>query len=130
MFLNKETFIFDKNMHVKPKFNVFFLEEAREFIDKLDSKARDKIIYNIHKAQVLNDNELFKKLKDEIWEFRTFYNKKKYRLLAFWDKLDKVKFLVISTHGFIKKTDKKPHTELDKAENIRKKYFEQKNKVK
>jgi len=115
---------------VKPKFNVIFLEEAKEFIDKLDSKAREKVIYNIHKARLVNDNELFKKLTGEIWEFRTLYSKKKYRLLAFWDKLEKVESIVISTHGFIKKTDKTPQSDLDKAEKIRKQYFEQKTKTK
>ncbi len=29
------------------KFQVRFLEEAAEFIDNLDEKARDKIIYNL-----------------------------------------------------------------------------------
>ena len=115
---------------MKPKFNVIFLEEAKEFIDKLDSKAREKVIYNIHKARLVNDNELFKKLTGEIWEFRTLYSKKKYRLLAFWDKLEKVESIVISTHGFIKKTDKTPQSDLDKAEKIRKQYFEQKTKTK
>jgi len=115
---------------VKPKFNVIFLEQAQEFLDKLDSKSRDKVIYNIHKSILLNDNELFKKLFGEIWEFRTLYNRKKYRLLAFWDKMEKVESIVISSHGFIKKTDKTPQSELDKAEKIRKQYFEQKNKKK
>jgi len=35
---------------------------------------------------------------------------------------------VIATHGFIKKTDKVPANEIERAENIRKKYFEQKKK--
>ena len=32
-----------------PKFNVEFLEEASEFLDSLDEKVREKIIYNITK---------------------------------------------------------------------------------
>jgi hypothetical protein len=48
------------------KFKVQFLEEAKVFLDNLEEKAREKIIYNIRKAQVLNDKELFKKLTDEI----------------------------------------------------------------
>ena len=105
------------------KFKVEFLEEAAEFIDKLDEKTRDKIIYNIQKSRVSNDKELFKKLKGEIWEFRTLYNKTYYRLLAFWDKTDNTETVVISSHGLIKKTDKTPQTEIEKAENIRKQYF-------
>jgi len=108
---------------MKEKFIVQFLEEAAEFIDKLDEKTRDKIIYTIQKSRVSNDKELFKKLKGEIWEFRTFYNKTHYRLFAFWDKTGNTDTVVISTHGLIKKTDKTPQGEIEKAENLRKQYF-------
>lgn len=105
------------------KFRVQFLVDAAEFIDKLDEKARDKVIYNIQKARVSNDKELFKKLKGEIWEFPTLYNKIHYRLFAFWDKTGDTETVVISTHGLIKKTDKTPQGEIEKAENLRKQYF-------
>ena len=105
------------------KFKVEFLEEAAEFLDSLDEKVRDKIIYNITKAQFSNNKELFKKLTDEIWEFRTLFNKTHYRLFAFWDKSEKTETVVISTHGLIKKTDKTPQSDLDKAERLRKRYF-------
>jgi hypothetical protein len=68
---------------VEPKFNVEFLEEATGFLDSLDYKSREKIIYNIFKARVVVDKELFKKLSGETWEFRTLYNKKYYQLFAF-----------------------------------------------
>ncbi len=58
-----------------PKFKVEFLEEASEFLDGLDEKVRDKIIFNITKARFSNDKELFKKLTEEIWEYRTLFNK-------------------------------------------------------
>ena len=106
------------------KFKVQFLEEAAEFLDSLNEKAREKIIYNIRKAQVTNDKELFKKLNNEIWEFRTLFKKTHYRLFAFWDKTDKSDTVVISTHGLIKKTGKTPKGDLDKAERYRKLYFE------
>ena len=83
------------------KFRVDFLEEAKEFLDCLDEKTREKIFYNIWKARSSNDKELFKKLQDEIWEFRTKFNKFYYRLFAFWDKADKIDTVVISTHGLI-----------------------------
>ena len=60
------------------KFQVQFLEEAANFLDNLEEKAREKIYYNIKKAQVTNDRELFKKLNNEIWEFRTLFNKTHY----------------------------------------------------
>lgn len=108
-------------------FEVIFLTEAREFLLKLDEKSRDKIIFNIDKAKIKNDNELLKKLKGEIWEFRTLYNKTYFRVFAFWDKTDKTETLVLATHGIIKKTGKTPEKEIEKSENIRLKYFELKN---
>ena len=110
------------------KFKVIFLTEAREFLLELDEKSRVKIIFNIDKSKIKNDKELFKKLKGEIWEFRTLYNKTYYRIFAFWDKTEKVETLVLATHGIIKKTGKTPEKEIEKTENIRLKYFELKNK--
>lgn len=108
---------------MEPKFNVLFMEDVREFLAEIDEKSKDKIIYNIDRAKLHNDKELFKKLKGEIWEFRTLYNKTYYRLFAFWDKTEKAETLVISTHGFIKKTDKIPDKEIERAELLRQKYF-------
>jgi len=110
------------------KFEVIFLTEAREFLLELDTKSREKVIFNIDKAKIKTDNELFKKLKGEIWEFRTLFNKTHFRIFAFWDKEDKQQTLVLTTHGIIKKTDKTPEKEIEKAEQIRLNYFELKNK--
>ncbi|MDX9908450.1 MAG: type II toxin-antitoxin system RelE/ParE family toxin [Mariniphaga sp.] len=71
-------------------------------------------------------SQLFKKLKDEIWEFRTLYQGLHYRLFAFWDKADSGKTLVISTHGIVKKTSKTPDSEIQKAKQVRSRYFEDK----
>ena len=109
------------------KFKVQFLEDAYEFLENLDEKAREKIYYNIRKAQVTNDKELFKKLNNEIWEFRTLFNKTHYRLFAFWDRTKNIDTVVISTHGLIKKTGKTPQGDIEKAERLRKVYFEQKS---
>jgi len=112
---------------MKKKFSIDFLDEAIDFMESIEDKAREKIYYNARKAQIINDPELFKKLSEYIWEFRTKYNKKTYRLLAFWDKRDKEDVLVLATHGFIKKTQKTPKYEIKRAEETRKKYFERKN---
>lgn len=106
------------------KFEVIFLTEARDFLLQLDEKSQSKIIFNIDKAKIKTDNELFKKLKGEIWEFRTLFKKTHYRIFAFWDKEDNQNTLVLATHGIIKKTDKVPQKEIVKAEKIRLKYFE------
>jgi phage-related protein len=112
------------------KFEVLFLDEAREFLIGLDVKTRAKILYNVDKSKVLNEPKLFKKLNGEIWEFRTKYNGLQYRLLAFWDKADKVETVVVSTHGFVKKVDKVSASEINRAEQSRRLYFYQKKKGK
>ena len=59
-----------------------------------------------------------------IWEFRAEYGSNEYRLLSFWDKT--TASVVIATHGFDKKSKKTPKNEIDHAEKIRDKYYEQK----
>lgn len=112
------------------KFRIEFLEDATRFLDGLDEKARDKIYYNIWKARITNEKELFKKLQDEIWEFRTKFSNTYYRLFAFWDKTDNQDTIVISTHGLIKKTGKIPKGEIEKAERLMKQYFNEKKQKK
>jgi len=105
------------------RFEVKILDEAYEFLQSLDRKHYEKILYNIRKVHVENDPELFKKLQDDIWEFRTLFQGIKYRLLAFWDKTSFSDTLVVSTHGSIKKRSKVPDNEIQKAIEIRTKYF-------
>ena len=107
------------------KFDVILLEEVWSFLDELDEKVKEKILYNIKKSGYLNDPKLLKKLDGEIWEFRTKFRKLHYRLLSFWDKTDKTETLIISTHGIVKKTDKVPKKDIEKVKQIMKNYFEQ-----
>ena len=99
-------------MELKRKFKVVLHKEAHEFLAR---------------ASLLLDAEVFEKLANtDIWEFRTLFNKKKYRVLAFWDKTTAVDTLVIATHGFIKKTQKTPQKEINRALAIREQYFKDK----
>lgn len=104
------------------------LGDVWDFLDSIDEKSKEKILYNIDKAKYVNDPELFKKLDEVIWEFRSKYKKTYYRLLSFWDKSDNQDTLVIATHGIIKKTDKIPKAEIEKSKAIMKQYFEEKQK--
>lgn len=104
------------------------MEEANEFIAELDPKTVKKIFYNIDLAEQTNDPKLFKKLQNEIWEFRTKFAGLQIRLLAFWDKSDNKETLVIATHGFIKKGDKVPSNEISRAIRLRDKYFNNNSK--
>lgn len=109
-------------------FEIEFLEDAFKFLNNLEKKHYEKILFNIRKAQTEQDPKLFKKLKDEIWEFRTLYKKLNYRLFAFWDKTDSGNTLVVSTHGIIKKRNKVTESEILKAKQLRIQYFKDKAK--
>ena len=107
---------------------VMYLEEALAFIESLPQSAGDKLLDIVHRIEMGERNAvLFSKLEGtEIWEFRTLYNKVKYRLFAFWDTQRDT--LVIATHGIIKKTQKTPRKEIAKAERIRQEYFNAKKR--
>ena len=111
------------------RFETIMLQEAKDFLASLVKKSRKKILFNIWKAKLQNDNSLFKPLADEIQEFRAFYFKKQIRLFAFWDKTDKHNTLVIATHGLIKKTSKIPKKEIQKAIELKRKYFQKNNQI-
>lgn len=108
---------------MKQNFDVLISDEAKEFIKSLDFKIQKKIAYNIQKSREINDSRILKKLNDEIWEFRTKYEKTHIRLLAFWD--PNRNSLIICTHGFIKKTQKTPKAEIERAETFRKNYLKE-----
>ena len=113
-------------MELKARFKVIMSSEADAFLDTLRQDIKDKIVYNVDMvANGYMDKDLFKKLDGtDIWEFRTLYKGIQYRLLAFWD--TDAETLVIATHGFVKKTQKTPSKEINKAEAIRKLYFNSK----
>lgn len=112
----------------KQIFRLIALQEAIEFLDSLPDNVREKVLYNIRKVRGgVKDVKLFKKLGDTpIWEFRTEYMGIAYRLLSFWDKDGKT--LVVATHGFKKKQQKTPKSEIDHAKAIMKDYFNEKKK--
>ena len=108
---------------------VILSEEAESFVRLQPIKAQQKITYNIRKLESgVMDNNLFKKLgNSEIWELRTLFSGICYRLFAFWD--TETETLVVATHGIIKKTQKTPQKEIQRAEEIRKEYFNEKNNI-
>jgi phage-related protein len=115
-------------MITKLKYNVILSDEVGDFLDKLNPKAVRKILTNVKSVALgYQDKELFKKLEGtDIWEFRTLYAGISYRLLAFWDTEENA--LIITTHGFIKKTNHTPRKEIATAERKRQEYFKLKHK--
>ncbi len=107
MFPIWETFTFVRYPTMKPNFNLEMLPHAVTFLNNLDDDIRYKVYYNLKKAQYIIDQELFKKLNNTIWEFRTQCKGKQIRIFAFWDN-HKPHTLVLATHGIIKKVRKHP----------------------
>ncbi len=114
-------------MEATKKFEVVYSEEVIGFLNSLPDKAKAKVMFNVTRASYSLDPKFFKKLEgSDIWEFRTLFNNIQYCLLAFWDKEENT--MVITTHGFVKKTQKTPQQEIKRANEIRTEYFNSKNK--
>ena len=107
-------------------FDTIILDEADKFILKLDKKSTKKLFFVIRNAEQNTDPKFFKKLRNDIWEFKVKFSNNQIRVLAFWDKSDKSKTLVIATNGFYKKTQKTPPVKIQRAERIRTEYFKNK----
>lgn len=91
----------------------------------MPQKARAKMLYNIGKSMYHTDSEVFKKLENSnIWEFRAINNGVSYRLFSFWDTDGET--IVVATHGIVKKQQKTPKREIERAESIRKEYLKNK----
>ncbi len=105
-------------------FRTIFLPEALDFITSLIKAEAIKVLYNIDRSEQYKDPKVFKKIHPEIWEFRTKFNNKQIRILAFWDSRSKHDTLVVAACGFIKKTSKIPRKEIEKVLVLKNNYFE------
>jgi len=83
------------------------------FIDSLESADQKKVMALLQRAAEHgppNNVEKFKKLEDNIWEFKSF----QVRILC---SLEGRKVIIL-THGFIKKKDKAPPNEIVRAKEL------------
>ena len=100
-------------------------QPAKEFIKELDNKMRAKVLSTISILQK-NGYELrepySKHLSEGIFELRTKCGTDITRVLYFFY----VERHIILTNGFIKKTQKTPSKEIDKAEKYRADYLKRK----
>jgi phage-related protein len=98
-------------------------------LDSLSVKVAQKILWTL---KLLEDLEMlpsiyFKKLTgtDGIWECRIQYGSNIYRIFCFFD----THSVVILTHGLIKKTQKTPKQEIERAESYRKDFLSRRKKI-
>ena len=95
---------------------------VQEFIDSFPGKVAQKIVWVL---RLLEDLEIvpssyFKKLvgTEEIWECRIQFGSNAYRIFCFF-----IDNSVVLTHGFIKKSQRTPTYEIERAEAYRRDFF-------
>jgi phage-related protein len=93
-----------------------------EFLDSLSIKERAKIFAYIEKLVELKNTgiqpkeNLSKHIEDGIFELRVSFENRISRNFYFYESEKQIIF----THGFIKKEQKTPKSEIEKAKSIRK----------
>jgi phage-related protein len=95
----------------------------QEFLDSLPAKAAQKATWVLKLLEDLDvvPASYFKKLvnTEEIWECRVQSGSNIYRLFCFFVGNS----VVVLTHGFVKKSQKTPRQEIDRAEHYRREYL-------
>jgi phage-related protein len=105
---------------------IFYKDYFRVFYKSLTRKVQTKIIWTF---RIIEDLEripeiYFKSLENTVglYEIRIQSGTNIYRVFCFFDKQN----IVVIGHGFQKKTQKTPKNEIEKAQKIRKEYFDEK----
>lgn len=105
---------------------VFYKDYFKNFYESLTWKVQKKILWTLDIIEMLDriPEVYFKHLEntDGLYEIRVQIGNNIYRIFCFFDKND----IVVVGHGFQKKTQKTPQAELDKADKIKKQYYEEK----
>ena len=104
----------------------FFKDYFEVFYENQSDKVRKKIIWTLKVIEELDRiPEIYlKHLKNTtgLYEIRVQVGNNIFRIFCFFD-LDN---LVVIGHGFTKKTQKTPRHEIERAEQIKKEYYESK----
>jgi phage-related protein len=95
---------------------------VRDFIDSLPGKAAQKVIWTLSLLEEMGNlpSSYFKKLvnTEDIWEVRVSLGSDTYRIFCFFAGNS----VVVLTHGLVKKTQKTPHGEIERAEAYKREY--------
>jgi phage-related protein len=100
----------------------------QDFLDSLPGKVAQKVTWVLSLLEDLDvvPSSYFKKLigTEEIWECRIQFGSNAYRIFCFF--VDNS--VVVLTHGFTKKSQKTPKSEIEKAEAYRRDFLERRKK--
>lgn len=96
---------------------------VENFLDSLPGKAAQKVTWTLSLLEDLDiiPSSYFKKLvgTEEIWECRIQVASNAYRIFCFFEG----RSAIVLTHGLVKKTQKTPRREIEKAESYRRDYL-------
>jgi phage-related protein len=87
---------------------------VEDFLDKLTDKEAQKTLatFKLIETSDIVSSKFFKKLSGtDLWECRIKYGTNIYRFICFFTKNN----IIILTHGFQKKTDKTPRSEIERG---------------
>lgn len=105
---------------------LFYKDYFRDFYEGLTWKVQKKILWTLQIVETLDriPELYFKHLEntDGLYEVRVQVGNNIYRIFCFFDKEN----IIVVGHGFQKKTQKTPPAELEKAEKIKRQYYEEK----
>lgn len=104
----------------------FFKNYFETFYDKQTDKVQKKILWTFKVIRELNQipETYLKHLKNTsgLYEIRVQVGNNIFRVFCFFD----IDNLVVIGHGFQKKTQKTPKQQIEKAEQIKREYYESK----
>ena len=105
---------------------LFFKEYFREFYKEQTWKVQKKILWTFKVIETVDriPEVYFKHLENTegLYEIRVQVESNIFRIFCFFD----INNLVVVGHGFQKKTQKTPTSEIVRAEKIKKEYYEEK----
>jgi phage-related protein len=100
----------------------------QDFLDSLPGKAAQKVTWVLKLFEDLDvvPSSYFQKLKgtDDIWECRISFGSNAYRIFCFFAGNS----VVVLTHGFMKKSQKTPKTQIEKAEAYKREFLQRRKK--
>ena len=112
-------------MHKKRKL-LFFKDYFETFYEKQTLKVKHKILWTLQIIEELEQipDIYLKHLKKTsgLYEIRVQVGNNIYRIFCFFDQDN----IVVVGHGFQKKSQKTPKQQIEKAERIKKEYYESK----
>ncbi len=104
---------------------IVFGDEFWNFYNQQSSKVKDKILWTIRLIKDLEripENYLKHIQGTDLYEVRVILGSNIFRIFCFFDKGR----LVVLLNGFQKKTQKTPKNEIERALDLKKKYYEYK----